>query len=103
MESIYAALLLHKAKKEISESAIEKILKAADATIDKGQVSKIVMGLKDADIEKIISSAAAAPVMAVAAAPAAGGAPAAAPAEGKKKKEEEKKEEAEPTGIGSLF
>ena len=102
MESIYAALLLHKAKKEISESAIEKILKAADATIDKGQVSKVVMGLKDADIEKIISSAAAAPVMAVAAAPA-GGAPAAAPAEGKKKKEEEKKEEAEPTGIGSLF
>ncbi len=102
MESIYAALLLHKAKKDISESAIEKILKAADATIDKGQVSKVVMGLKGADIEKIISSAAAAPVMAVAAAPA-GGAPAAAPAEGKKKKEVEKKEEAEPTGIGSLF
>jgi len=99
MESIYAALILHKASKAITEANIEKILKAAGVTADKAQLTKLVAGLKEADIDTIISSAAAAPVMAAA---APGGAPAAkAPKE--EKKEEEEEEEEEPTGIGSLF
>ena len=99
MESIYAALLLHKASKKITEANIEKILKAADANVDKTQITKLIAGLKEKDIDEIIASAAAAPVMAAPAA-ASGGAPAKAEAPAK---EEEEEEEEEPTGIGSLF
>ena len=96
MESIYAALLLNKANKKITEANIEKILKAVDVTVDKAQLTKVVAGLKETDIETIISSAA--PVMA---APVASSVSAeAAP---KKKKEKEEEVEEEPTGIGSLF
>ena len=99
MESIYAALLLHKASKKITEAAIEKILTAAGVQADKSQITKLVAGLKEADIDTILASATAAPIMA---APAAGGgAPATSGAKEEKKEEEE--EEEEPTGIGSLF
>ena len=74
MESVYAALILHKAGKSITESAVEKILKAAGVTPDKASLSKLISGLKGSDINSILASAAGAPVMA---APAAG-APAAA-------------------------
>jgi large subunit ribosomal protein L12 len=99
METIYAALLLHKAQKKITETNIENVLKAADVDVDKAQLTKVVAGLKEADIEAIINSAAAAPVMA---APAASAKPAKG-ASKKAKKEEEEEEEEEPTGIGSLF
>jgi len=99
METIYAALLLHKAQKKITETNIENVLKAADVEVDKAQLTKVVAGLKEADIEAIINSAAAAPVMA---APAASAEPAKG-ASKKAKKEEEEEEEKEPTGIGSLF
>jgi len=99
METIYAALLLNKANKKITEANIEKILKAVDVTVDKAQLTKVVAGLKETDIETIISSAAAAPVMG---APVASSVSAeTAPKE--KKKEEEEETEEEPTGIGSLF
>ncbi|MFW9947749.1 MAG: 50S ribosomal protein L12 [Promethearchaeota archaeon] len=96
MESIYAALLLHKADKKITEANIEKILTAAGVDVDKTEIAKLIAGLKGTKIDEIIKSAGAMPVMA-------------APAGGKteKKKEEKKKEEEpeeeEPTGIGSLF
>ncbi len=99
METIYAALILHKAQKDITETNIEKILKAADVNVDKAQLTKVVAGLKEADIETIINSAAATPVMGV---PAASAEPKKG-APKKAKKEEEEEEEAEPTGIGSLF
>ena len=95
MESIYAALLLYKAQKDITEDAIEKILKAAGISGDKAQITKLVAGLKETSIDDIIKSASAGPVMA---APiAAGGGSAPAPAE-EKKEEEEEEEEEEPTG-----
>ena len=100
MESIYAALLLHKASKDITEANIEKILKAAGVDADKGQLSKLGAGLKETNIEDIISSAAAAPVMV---APVASGASAGAAPKEEKKEEKEEEEEEEPTGIGSLF
>jgi len=100
MESIYAALLLHKASKKITEAAIEKILTAAGVQADKSQITKLVAGLKEADIDTILASASAAPIMAAPAA-AGGGAPAESKAKKEKKKEEEVEEE--PTGIGSLF
>ncbi|MHA1147033.1 MAG: 50S ribosomal protein L12 [Promethearchaeota archaeon] len=101
MESIYSALLLHKAGKKITEAAIEKILKAVGVEADKAQIKKLVAGLKETDIDTLISSAAAAPVMASApgTAPVTGSSPEPEP----KPEEEEEEEEEEPTGIGSLF
>ncbi|NVM17905.1 MAG: 50S ribosomal protein P1 [Candidatus Lokiarchaeota archaeon] len=97
MESIYAALLLHKAGGKINETNVEKVLTAAGAKVDKDQIVKLIAGLKSTDIEDIIKSASSAPVMA---APAGG---VVEKKEKKKKKEEEPEEEEEPTGIGSLF
>ncbi|MFX1389228.1 MAG: 50S ribosomal protein P1 [Promethearchaeota archaeon] len=96
MESIYAALLLHKAGGKITEANVEKVLNAAGAKVDKTEISKLIAGLKGTKIEEIIKSASVAPV---AAAPAK--AAEKEKKEDKKKKDEE--EEEEPTGIGSLF
>ena len=102
MESVYAALLLNKASKKITEVNLEKVLTAAGVTGDTNQLKTLVAGLEGKNIEEIIASASAAPVMA--AAPVA----AEAKAKGKKakkktKKKETKKKEAEPSGIGALF
>lgn len=101
MESIYAALLLHKAAKDITEDNIGKVLKAADITPDSSQITKLVSGLKETDIEEILKSAASAP----AAAPvqAATEAPAKEEAEEEEKEEEVEEEDEEPAGIGGLF
>lgn len=95
MESIYAALLLHKVGGKITEANVEKVLTAAGAKADKTEITKLIAGLKGTKIEDIIKSASSMPVMA---------APAGEKKKAKKeaKKEEEEVEE-EPTGIGSLF
>jgi large subunit ribosomal protein L12 len=95
MESIYAALLLHKAGGKITESNVEKVLTAAGANVDKTEIAKLIAGLKETKIEDIIKSASAAPV---AVTPAK-----AAVEEKKEEKKKEEEEEEEPTGIGSLF
>ena len=91
MESVYAALLLHKASKNI----IEKVLTAAGVKADKAQITKLVAGLKETDIDAVMASAAAGPVMA---APAAAGSSASKAAPKEAKKEEEEEDEEEPTG-----
>jgi large subunit ribosomal protein L12 len=108
MENIYAAMLLHKAGKEINEDSVTNVLKAAGITVDQIQVKALVASLSEVNIEEAIKAAptmmAAAPV----AAPA-GGAPVerkapAAPEDKKKKAEEEKaKEDAALEGLGALF
>ncbi|MHA1672456.1 MAG: 50S ribosomal protein P1 [Promethearchaeota archaeon] len=97
MESVYAALLLHKADKPIDEVSIEKVLKAAAVKADKNQIKALVAGLDGKNIDELIASASAAPVMA---APAAGGAPV---EKKEKKKEKEPEKEEEPAGLGALF
>ena len=97
MESIYAALLLHKAGGKITEANVEKVLTAAGAKVDKTEITKLIAGLKETKIEDIIKSAGS---MSVIAAPA--GEKTEAKKE-KKKKDDEEEEEEEPTGIGSLF
>ncbi|MFX1434632.1 MAG: 50S ribosomal protein P1, partial [Promethearchaeota archaeon] len=57
MESIYAALLLHKANKKITEANVEKILTAAGVEIDKTEITKLIAGLKGTKIDEIIKSA----------------------------------------------
>ena len=107
MENIYAAMLLHKAGKEINEDSVTNVLKAAGITVDAVQVKALVASLSEVNIDEAIKAAptmmAAAPI----AAPAAGAEakPAAAPVEDKKKKAEEEKakEEAALEGLGALF
>ena len=106
MENIYAAMLLHKAGKEIDEDSVTNVLKAAGITVDPIQVKALVASLSEVNIDEAIKAAPA--MMAAAPAAPAGGAPAeqkAAPAEDKKKKAEEEKakEEAALEGLGALF
>jgi len=105
MEYVYAAMLLHKAGKEINEENLTQVLKAAGINADAARVKALVASLAEINIEEAIKSAPtmmAAPVAAPAApAPAAE----AKPKEEKKKKEEEEKakEEAALEGLGALF
>ena len=101
MEYIYAALLLHKAGKDVSEENVKAVLTAAGIAADESRIKALVASLEGVDIEDAISKAAAAPV-AVAAAPAAAGA---APAAAAEEPEEDKKEEEESgmAGLGALF
>ena len=97
MEYIYAALLLHKAGKEINDAHVKKVLEAVGVHAEEGRVKALLAALEGVNIDEAIKSAA--PVAAAAApaahAPAAGHAPA--------KKEEPKKEEDAAAGLGSLF
>ena len=105
MENIYAAMLLHKAGKEINEESVTNVLKAAGIEVDAIQIKALVASLSEVNIEEAIKAAPA--MMAAApAAPAGGEAkPAAAAPEDKKKKAEEEKakEEAALEGLGALF
>ena len=101
MEYVYAALMLHKLKKDISEENLTAVVKASGGEVNEAQVKSLVASLADVNIEEAIKAA---PV-AVAAAPAA-------PAEGGEgKKEDKKKDEAASAkseeqameGLSSLF
>ena len=103
MEYVYAALMLHKLKKDVTEENITSVVKASGVEVNEAQVKSLVASLADVDIEEAIKAAPAA------AAPAAA---AAAPAEGGEgKKEEKKKDEAASAkseekameGLSSLF
>ena len=102
MEYVYAALMLHKLKKDVTEENVTSIVKASGAEVNEAQVKALVASLADVDIEEAIKAA---PV-AVAAAPAAAGTD--TPAAGGEKKEmadppSEKQEEAAMEGLSSLF
>jgi large subunit ribosomal protein L12 len=105
MENIYAAMLLHKAGKEINEASVTKVLEAAGVTVDPIQVKALVASLSEVNIDEAIKAAPA--MMAAAPVAAAEGekkSSAAAPEDKKKKAEEEKaKEEAALEGLGALF
>ena len=104
MENIYAAMLLHKAGKEINEESVTTVLTAAGITVDPIQVKALVASLSEVNIDEAIKAAptmmAATPV-----APAGEAKPSAAPPEDKKKKAEEEKakEDAALEGLGALF
>jgi large subunit ribosomal protein L12 len=105
MEYVYAALLLHKLKQNITEDSVKNVVKAAGVTPDDVRVKALVAALGEVNIEEALKAA---PVAAAAAAaPAAGGAPAAAAAGEASAKEEEKKEEKKEEealeGLSSLF
>ena len=103
MEYVYAALMLHKLQKEVTEENVTSVVKATGAEVNEAQVKALVASLADVNIEEAIKAA---PV-AVAAAPAAAATD--APADGDKKKEakaeppSEKQEEQAMEGLASLF
>ncbi len=99
MEYVYSAMLLHSAKKEITEDAVKKVLVAAGVEADDARIKALVASLKDVNIEEAISKAAvAAPV---AAAPMAAAAD--APAQEEVEEDKGKTEEEAAEGLGSLF
>ncbi len=105
MEYVYAAMLLHKAGKEINEENVTKVLTAAGVTVGAVRVKALVASLSEVNIEEAIKAA-----PAMMAAPAAAQAPAAPEAEAKPKEDEKKKkeddkakEEAALEGLGALF
>jgi len=103
MEYVYAALMLHKLKKEITEENVTSIVKASGTEVNEAKVKSLVASLADVNIEDAIKAA---PVAAAPAAPAA-----AAPAEGGEGKKAEMKDEAATgkaedaamEGLSSLF
>lgn len=105
MEYVYAALLLHKAGKEVNEDSVKRVVEAAGITADEIRIKALVAALSQVNIDEVIKSAAAAPVVVAQAAPAAA-APAAEekkPAKEEKKEEEKKEEETALEGLASLF
>ena len=100
MEYVYAAMLLHKAGKEITEDAVKAVLTGAGVTVDGARVKALVAALQGVNIEEAIKKAAVA-------APVASGPAAEAKAEEKKEdkpKEDDKKAEASAAaGLGALF
>ena len=108
MEYVYAALLLHKLKQNITEDSVKNVIQAAGVTPDDVRVKALVAALSEVQIDEALKAApvavagAAAPA---AASPAAGGGGTGATAGGGEAppKEEEKKEEEALEGLSSLF
>lgn len=101
MELIYCAMLLSKAKKEINEENVKKVLDAVGIKKDDSQIKALVAALAEVDIEKAIKEAAV---------PVAVAAPAAEEGKAEEKKEEKKSEEEEKAseekaaaGLSALF
>ena len=93
MEYIYAALLLHKLGKEVTEDHIKKVIHATGADVDDAKIKTLIASLKGVDIDKAMSEAAAMPVASGASSGAAQ----------KEEKKEEEKAEAAAEGLSALF
>ena len=103
MEYVYAALLLHKLKKEVNEANISSVVKASGTEVNEAQVKSLVAALADVNIDEAVKAA---PVAVAAAAAPAADAPAAAGDKAKKEekpKDTGKSEEAAMEGLSSLF
>ena len=107
MEYVYAALLLHKLKQNITEDSVKNVVKAAGVTPDDVRVKALVAALSEVQIDEALKAAPVAVAAATAAPTTAGGAGAGASGGGgageAPPKEEEKKEEEALEGLSSLF
>ncbi len=105
MEYVYAALMLHKLKKDINEDNITSLVKASGAEVNAAQVKALVASLADVNIEDAIKAAPVA--VAAAAAPAAEAAAGGGDAKKGEKKEKAaadgKSEEQAMEGLSALF
>jgi len=109
MEYVYATLLLHTARKEVSEESLRKVLEAAGISVDEIRLKSFVAALREINIDEVLKTATAIPLTPVPTAStlsqATTQASAAQPKE--EKKEEEKKEavseEQLAEGLSALF
>jgi len=92
MDYIYAALLLHKLGKEVTEADLKKVVIAAAGEVDESKIKSLVASLKGVDIASELANASmvASPV-------------AAAPAAKTEEKPKEEKKEAAAEGLSALF
>ncbi|MDP7079338.1 MAG: 50S ribosomal protein P1 [Candidatus Undinarchaeales archaeon] len=102
MEYVYAAMLLHKAGKDINEANLKKVVTSTGTKADETRIKALVSALEGVDIAEVIDKAAIMPTAATAAPAAAEAAPAAEKAEEKEEDTEAKAEEAV-AGLGALF
>ncbi|MEM3398726.1 MAG: 50S ribosomal protein P1 [Nitrososphaerota archaeon] len=102
MEYVYAALLLHKAGKQVNEENLRKVLVAAGITPDEVRVKSLVAAISEVNIDEVLKSATAMPVAVAPTAPAPTTTTEAKPVE-EKKKEEKKEEEEALAGLSALF
>lgn len=103
MEYVYAALLLHKLKQDITENNIKTVIKATGVAPDEVRVKALVAALSEVNIEDALKAA---PVSAVSA-PAQQSSPASSASSNAASKDEEKKEEKKEEealeGLSALF
>lgn len=105
MEYVYAALLLHKLKQDITEDNITNVIKATGSSPDAVRIKALVAALGDVNIEEALKAA---PMTVAATAPTAGGGGGGATSETATKEasaeeKTEKKEEEALEGLSSLF
>ena len=99
METVYAAILLHKTGQKINEANLSKVLTAANAKVEDVKVKALVAALEGVDIEEAMNKAVATAAVVAAPAPGAG----VKKVEAKKKEEEKKEEEEVSAGLDALF
>lgn len=109
MEYVYATLLLHWARREISEESLRKVLEAAGIAVDEIRLKSFIAALKEINIDEVIKTATTIPLT-----PTPMTAPSTTPVqavESAKPKEEKKEEEKKETvteeqlaeGLAALF
>jgi len=95
MELVYVAMLLHKAKKEINEANVKKVVEAAGIHKSDAEIKALVAALDGVNIDEAIKQAAI---------PVAAGPSSTAEHKKEEKKEEEKVDDsAAAAGLGALF
>jgi large subunit ribosomal protein L12 len=57
MIEVYAALMLHEAKKEISEENVKRILEATGAQIEEAKIKALVAALQGVNIDEALKQA----------------------------------------------
>ncbi|MGD1835452.1 MAG: 50S ribosomal protein P1 [Nitrososphaeraceae archaeon] len=103
MEYVYAALLLHKLKKDITEDNITNVVKATGVTPDEVRIKALVAALGDVNIDEALKSAPVAVAPATVSTTTTQEAPTENKEAPKKEEKDEKKEEEALEGLSSLF
>lgn len=109
MEYVYASLLLHYAKRPITEESLRKVLEAAGIDVDEVRVKAVVAALSNVNIDEAIKSVSfAMPMPAMSQPVAQATSTATGPAEEKKEEQKEEKKEAASEeevaeGLAALF
>ena len=102
MEYVYAALLLHKLNKDITEDSVKNVIKATGANPDEVKIKALVAALSEVNIDESLKSTPMAMAVPATAAAADSG-ETQAEDEKKEEKKDEKKEEEDLEGLSSLF